>query len=77
MCGERRVSCASIQGQREASFDERLRAIRAHNADSTQTYKRGVNPLTDSTIDELSSLRGLDRALLFVERARELETVRR
>ena len=67
----RRVSCASIQAHRKASFDERLRTIKAHNADSTQTYKRGVNPLTDRTTDELSSLHGLDRALLFAERAQE------
>ena len=72
----RRVSCASIQAHRKASFDERLRTIKAHNADSTQTYKRGVNPLTDRTTDELSSLHGLDRALLFAERAQEqLETL--
>ena len=57
----RRVSCASIQAHRKASFDERLRTIKAHSADSTQTYKRGVNPLTDRTTGELSSLHGLDR----------------
>ena len=63
---------------REVSFDARLRTIKAHNADATQTYKRGVNHLTDRTIDELRPLHGLDRALLFAERAQELfETVRR
>jgi len=61
---------------REVSFDARLRTIKAHNADATQTYKRGVNHLTDRTIDELRPLHGLDRALLFAERAQELfETV--
>jgi hypothetical protein len=59
------------EAQREANFLQRLKAIKAHNADPTQTYKRGVNPFTDRTLDELRPLHGLDRALLFSERAQE------
>ena len=37
---------------REAIFTENLRAIKKHNADATQSYKKGVNQFTDVTRDE-------------------------
>jgi cathepsin L len=49
---------------REKIFDERLAVIRAHNDDAVQTWKRGVNPLTDRTAAELAELKGLDKAML-------------
>ena len=57
---------------REANFNARIQTIKTHNADTTQSYKRGVNHLTDRTVAELKPLHGLDRALLFSERAHEL-----
>ena len=47
------TTTTTTKAHREASFNARLRTIKAHNADVTQTYKRGVNHLTDRTIDEL------------------------
>lgn len=41
--------------QREANFNKRLSSIKAHNQDSTQTWKRGVNHFTDWSDAEFSS----------------------
>ena len=38
---------------RERIFDARLSTIRAHNANPDHTWKRGVNHLTDWTLEEL------------------------
>jgi cathepsin L len=51
--------------QRQPIFDERLDAIRAHNADPDVSYHRGVNHMTDRFDHELSGIRGLDAPLLY------------
>ena len=65
----RTYSSVSERAARDKSFTARLADIRAHNADSAQTYKRGVNHMSDRTAEELSQLHGLDRVRLFAERA--------
>ena len=47
-------STVEEEAHREASFNSRLRTIKAHNADATHAYKRGVNHLTDRTLDGYS-----------------------
>lgn len=47
---------------RKALFDQRLEEIRAHNSDTSKTWKEGVNHLTDRTPEELRHLRGLKTA---------------
>ena len=49
----------SYEGQefirRKNIFDINLQAIQAHNADKSQTYKKGVNQFTDWTQAEFGS----------------------
>jgi len=40
---------------RLAIFNQNLAKISAHNADSTQTYKMGINQFTDMTQEEFES----------------------
>lgn len=54
----RKYSSDSEHGYRKALFERRLVAIRAHNADLTQTWKAGVNDLTDRSPPEFKALRG-------------------
>jgi cathepsin L len=50
---------------RKRIFEERLKAVLLHNADPSQTYKRGVNHFTDHTLEELKNARGLHKGLLY------------
>ena len=43
---------SAIYKHREAIFEDRLSDIRRHNADKSQTYKRGVNQFSDWTAEE-------------------------
>jgi len=43
---------------RQAIFEARLADIQRHNADETQTYKRGVNKFCDLTMEEFKKLLG-------------------
>ena len=67
---------ADEQAQREHTFNARLSAIRSHNENTAggkrSTWKAGVNHLTDRTHAELRALHGLDRALLFSQKATAL-----
>jgi len=47
---------------REATFNAKLRVIREHNADPTQTWKRGVNMFTDMTAQEWKRFNALNKA---------------
>jgi len=40
---------------RLAIYSENVAKINAHNADSTQTYKMGINKFTDMTQEEFES----------------------
>lgn len=48
---------------RRAIFEERLINIRKHNKDTTKTWKKGVNHLSDRTDEEMKRLRGLKKGL--------------
>ena len=54
---------------RATLFEQKLEAVRAHNAEPSFTWRRGINHLSDRTAEELKVLSGVDRALLFSERA--------
>lgn len=41
---------------RQSIFEQRLAAIKAHNADASKSWKQGVNHLTDRTESELKAL---------------------
>ena len=46
---------------RRRIFDENLRRVRAHNADASQTWKRGINRFSDQTPEEAKSFFGYNR----------------
>jgi len=48
---------------RKEIFDNRLREINKHNADPTQTWKRGINHMSDYTEEEFKRLRGYRKEL--------------
>eukprot|EP00944_MAST-04C_sp_MAST-4C-sp1_P005907 g5907.t1 len=50
---------------RKRIFEDRLKDIIAHNEDSSKSYKRGVNHFTDYTLEEMKSVRGLHKGLLY------------
>ena len=54
---------------RAALFHRRLAEIRRHNANTTSTWRAGVNHFTDRTEAELREVRGLDRPLAHFQRA--------
>jgi len=49
---------AEEYAMRKAIFDKEIAAIRAHNRDTTKTWKEGVNKYTDATTQEFAALRG-------------------
>ena len=55
---------AAERAARADIFAGRLAVIRAHNADASHGWKRGVNALTDRTPAELRAMKGLDKAML-------------
>ena len=48
--------------KREAIFAENLNVIRKHNADHTQSYKKGVNAFTDVTKEEFKEYNRYEKA---------------
>jgi cathepsin L len=57
---------------RQAIFERKLREINAHNADSTKTWKAGVNHLTDRTDAEFRTRLGVKKSLLYKHHAETL-----
>jgi len=43
---------------RKAIFTQKLAEIRAHNSDSSKSWKKGVNQFTDRTVDEFKKIMG-------------------
>ena len=60
---------AAESSSRRVLFETRLASIRLHNADASQTYRRGVNQLSDRTPDEMTKLKGADKTLLHKQRS--------
>jgi cathepsin L len=54
---------AAERAMRRQLFETELAAVLAHNADATQTWKRGVNKFSDWTESEKRALRGWDFGL--------------
>jgi cathepsin L len=52
----------------QAVFEVKLREVVEHNADDSQTWKKGVNQFTDMTEKEFSAFKGLNRAQLSARR---------
>jgi len=50
---------------RKEIFENRLNSIREHNRDSNQTWKKGVNHLSDRTQKEFNGLLGLRKDILY------------
>jgi len=48
---------------RREIFEERLRSIRLHNKDPSQTWKKGINHLSDTTPEEYGRLLGYNKAV--------------
>jgi len=47
---------------RKAIFEKKLEEFNAHNADETQTYKKGINRYTDQThAEKKATSMGYDR----------------
>jgi cathepsin L len=53
---EKEYASAGERAMRRGLVEERLKKIRAHNADPTKTWKEGVNHLTDHTEAEVGPL---------------------
>jgi len=59
---------------RKRIFDSRLVSIKAHNADTSKTWKEGVNHMSDWYPAELKNLFGLKKSLLYSSKANHTET---
>jgi len=64
----RMYASAEEGASRRAIFERRLADILLHNANPSTTWKKGVNHFTDRTEQELSSLRGYDKHLGFLQK---------
>jgi len=62
---------------RKVVFEKKLEEIRAHNKDTTKTWKAGVNHFTDRTPDEFRSRLGLKKSLLYSHHASDSFTVKK
>ena len=71
----KRFTSHADQEERRGLFDARLAVIRAHNADPSHSWKRGVNHLTDRHPRELAQMRGVNKADLFARRAATADLV--
>jgi cathepsin L len=58
---------------RKANFDRNMKAIREHNADSSKTWKKGVNHFTDKTDEEFKIRLGVKKGLLYKHHAESIE----
>eukprot|EP00039_Didymoeca_costata_P018025 m.331847 g.331847 ORF g.331847 m.331847 type:complete len:383 (-) comp16804_c0_seq1:608-1756(-) len=54
---------------REKLFQDRLAAVREHNANTQATYKKGINHFSDWTDAERKQQRGLNKHLLYKQKA--------
>jgi len=55
--------------ERRNIFNERLESIKAHNRDTSKTWKEGVNQFTDRTEEERRNVLGLNKDLLYAQKA--------
>lgn len=55
----------SEYNQRKAIFEDRLAEIQKHNTDPAQSYKKGVNHLSDLTDDEFTRMLGYKKHITF------------
>ena len=62
---------------RKATFQDKLDQVLRHNADDTQSYKKGVNHFSDRTEVELQRMRGLKSSLLYASNANKAPTLKR
>lgn len=60
--GRRYTKGSTEYKMREAVFAENLQVIRKHNADNTQSYKKGVNSFTDATTEEFRAYNRYSKA---------------
>lgn len=67
---------AEETASRKALFEARLEDIRAHNADPSLTYRRGVNQFSDRTEEEMKASRGLHKGRSRMEHARRAADLR-
>jgi len=49
---------------RQSIFEQKLRIIKEHNKDTSKTWKKGVNHLTDRTETEFKQLLGVKKSLI-------------
>jgi len=54
---------------RKQIFEDKLAKIKNHNKDSSKSWKEGVNHFTDRTDAEFQQLLGLDKPLLYTQKA--------
>jgi len=59
----KKYSSQEEENLRRALFERRLAKILLHNADTTKTWKEGVNHLTDRSENERNAMKGFDKAL--------------
>ncbi len=55
---QKKYTSAGERNRRERIFYTKLAAVMAHNADATQTYKKGINHMSDWTQEEFQRLNG-------------------
>jgi len=53
---------------RKATFEKKLEEFIAHNSDTTQSYKKGVNRYTDQASEEVKALAmGYDKSMTYAK----------
>ena len=62
---------------RKATFQDKLDHVLRHNADDTQSYKKGINHFSDRTDAELQRMRGLKSSLLYASNANKAPVLKR
>jgi len=60
---------------RSQIFNQNLEEITKHNADTSFTWKKGVNQFTDLTTEEFEQKLGLNKALLYLQKEQYTGTV--
>jgi len=59
---------------RKSLFEKSLAVVRQHNSDPSQTYKRGINHLSDWTSEEFRATLGYDKQLGRQQRSKRAKT---